>query len=141
MNVACTAVIIDDSPMCITLLHKMLDLFTPVSVVATSLNAGEGESLIMKHCPTLLFLDIEMPGITGLDLMLKLQGNITWPMQVIIVTGNNGNAIASVRNQVFDVLEKPYHKDDFLLVMERYFTHKAKEKEESRFSNSFSNSF
>ena len=73
------AIIIDDEPMAIETLEIILKkkCKDDVKVVATSNSPRLGKTLIEEHQPDLVFLDIEMPGMSGIDAMrlLKAEGS------------------------------------------------------------------
>ena len=64
-------IIIDDEPIAINVLALLLKkkCKDDVEVIATSNSPIEGKELIEKLSPDLVFLDIEMPGISGIDLL------------------------------------------------------------------------
>lgn len=81
------AIIIDDSPQAIRLLRYMLkDLAPSISVVGEAQNVEEGLLLIQDKNPDAIFLDIEMPGRSGIQLAEELRtigysGNIVFTIE------------------------------------------------------------
>ena len=67
-------IIIDDEASAINVLSLLLKkkCKDDVEVIATTTSPSEGRSLIEQHKPDLVFLDIEMPGLTGIDLIRSL---------------------------------------------------------------------
>ena len=65
------AIIIDDEPLAIESIELILKkkCKEDVQVIATSKYPKLGKSLIEEHQPDLVFLDIEMPGMSGIDLV------------------------------------------------------------------------
>lgn len=99
------AVIIEDELNSREVLQQMLEEFCPtVKVVGTAANAQSGIQLIKKQSPDLIFLDIEMPGGDGFE-VLKTFDLI--PFKVIFVTGYDQYAIQAIRFSALDYLLKP----------------------------------
>lgn len=78
-------VIVEDSPTMRAILMARLSAEKDISVVATACNAAEGRELIKHFDPDVVTLDIEMPGMNGLDFLEKLM--LLRPTPVIIVSG------------------------------------------------------
>lgn len=78
-------VIVEDSPTMRAILMARLSAEKDISVVATACNAAEGRELIKHFDPDVVTLDIEMPGMNGLDFLEKLMH--LRPTPVIIVSG------------------------------------------------------
>ena len=66
------AIIIDDERLARTELKKLLQEFPEVEVVDEAANADEGILKIESQQPDLIFLDIQMPGKTGFDMLAQL---------------------------------------------------------------------
>ncbi len=67
------AIIIDDERLARSELRKLLQEFPEVEVVAEAANANEGIDKIESLNPDLIFLDIQMPGKTGFDMLTELE--------------------------------------------------------------------
>ena len=67
------AIIIDDERLARTELRKLLLDFPEVEVVDEAANAEEGIAKIEAQNPDLVFLDIQMPGKTGFDMLVELE--------------------------------------------------------------------
>mgnify|MGYP002241723917 FL=1 len=52
----------------------------------TARNGRKGKKLIMKVQPDLLFLDVEMPDMTGLELLQEIRDYVSWNMRVVFYT-------------------------------------------------------
>ena len=66
------AIIIDDERLARNELKKLLQDFPEVEIIGEAANAAEGISKIEELNPDLIFLDIQMPGKTGFDLLTEL---------------------------------------------------------------------
>jgi len=104
------AIIIDDENSAINVLSMLLKkkCKDDVEVVATSNSPIEGKALIEQHKPDLVFLDIEMPGMTGIDLIR----NIPNPnFHVVFVTAYDAYAVEAFELSAIDYLLKPIGAD------------------------------
>lgn len=118
-----TAAVIDDEPVCIRNLRKSLGDFPEVVLAGEALTAKDGVKLVMREKPDLLFLDVELPGMSGLELLHELQHRIGWPMQVVFYTSYQKYWLDALRESAFDYLLKPYSPEEFSTIMHRFFAH------------------
>lgn len=101
--------IVDDSATMRAILKTLLGKEEDIQVVGTAANAAEARALIKELNPDVITLDIEMPGMNGLDFLEKIMS--LRPTPVIIVSGHTGKG-ADVTMQAlelgaFDCYEKP----------------------------------
>jgi len=78
-------VVVEDSPTMRAILMARLSEEPDIKVVATAANAAEGRELIRQFDPDVVTLDIEMPGMNGLDFLDKIMA--LRPTPVIIISG------------------------------------------------------
>ncbi|HMU57734.1 MAG TPA: response regulator [Chitinophagaceae bacterium] len=97
------AIIIDDERLARTELKKMLLEFPELEVVDEATNAEEGISKIAKHQPDIIFLDIQMPGKTGFEMLQQLEKT----PQVIFTTAYDEFALKAFEVNALDYLLKP----------------------------------
>lgn len=97
------AIIIDDERLARTELRKLLQDFPEIEVVDEAANADEGISKIENHNPDIIFLDIQMPGKTGFDLLSELDH----APQVIFTTAYDEYALKAFEVNALDYLLKP----------------------------------
>src|SRR5215470_17829085 len=101
---ALKAVIIDDEPNAREKLRLMTERYCKdVQVVALAKDAEEGLAAIKEHQPDLIFLDIEMPVLTGFD-MLKQVPEINF--EIIFTTAHDEYAIRAIKFSALDYLLK-----------------------------------
>lgn len=100
------AIIIDDEPSCIDTLQLMLQkkFTTEVKIVGTTTSPSAGIQLIEKHQPNIIFLDVEMPEMTGIELLQSLN-NINF--NVVFTTAHQHYAIQAIKLNALDYLTKP----------------------------------
>ncbi len=97
------AIIIDDERLARTELKKLLQDFPEVEVMDEAANAAEGISKIESQQPDLIFLDIQMPGKTGFEMLAELERT---PM-VIFTTAYDEFALKAFEVNALDYLLKP----------------------------------
>lgn len=99
--------LIDDEPLAIAELQSMLKNYPELDVVATSTDAQDGIEKIRLHDPQLLFLDINMPGKSGFDLLTELNES----PEVIFVTAYDQFAIKAFEVNALDYILKPVNPE------------------------------
>jgi two-component system LytT family response regulator len=97
------ALIVDDEPPARRELRRLLNDFDWVEVVGEAGNVAQAEELVAALTPELLFLDIQMPGGTGFDLLERLE---ELP-QVIFTTAYDQHAVRAFEVDALDYLLKP----------------------------------
>lgn len=97
------AIIIDDERLARTELKKLLQDHPEIEVIAEAANANEGIEKIELMTPDLVFLDIQMPGKTGFDLLTELEKS----PQVIFTTAYDEYALKAFEVNALDYLLKP----------------------------------
>jgi len=100
-----TAILIDDEANNLDNLRRLLTQYCPeVTVIATAMDAAAGKQLITTLHPELVFLDIQMPGTSGLQLLQQLPRH---DFQLIFVTAYDHYGIQAVKFAAVDYLLKP----------------------------------
>lgn len=97
------AIIIDDERLARTELRKLLQEFPEIEIVDEAANVDEGISKIESQNPDLIFLDIQMPGKTGFDLLSELDR----APHVIFTTAYDEYALKAFEVNALDYLLKP----------------------------------
>lgn len=97
------AIIIDDERLARAELKKLLQEFPEIEVVDEAANAEEGVVKIEQQRPDLIFLDIQMPGKTGFDMLSDLER----APQVIFTTAYDEFALKAFEVNALDYLLKP----------------------------------
>jgi two-component system LytT family response regulator len=115
MKVKC--LVVDDEPLAIKLLENHIAKIASFEVVATCNNAMKALEILNTQQIDLLFLDIKMPTITGIDFLKSLRN----PPKTIFTTAYREYALESYDLDVADYLLKPITFDRFFRAVERYF--------------------
>ena len=112
-----TIIIDDDVFIHEQLKDKLTLLFPKVHITALSENANHGIEAIKKHKPDLIFLDIQMPGLSGFEMLDHVDRN---QLKVIFITSFNQYAIEAIRYSAFDYLLKPIKDDELINALNRF---------------------
>jgi DNA-binding LytR/AlgR family response regulator len=102
-------VIADDEPRARQFLDKLLREQEDVEVLASARNGGEALELVQKHAPDAVFLDIQMPDLSGLDVARHLRGPSA-PI-VVFVTAYDRYAIEAFEIAALDYVLKPIRRE------------------------------
>lgn len=110
--------IVDDEPLAVEVIKTHLDKLSDVEVVATCHDALEAFDLLRKHSVDLLFLDIQMPQLTGVDLIKALDD----PPAVIFTTAYRDYAVEGFDLNAIDYLLKPISLPRLLRALDKFRT-------------------
>ena len=98
------ALIVDDEQLARVELRRLLRLHPDVQITGEARDAQEAMTLINELSPDLLFLDIQMPGMSGFELLERLEDSVP---QVIFTTAYDQYAIKAFEVNALDYLLKP----------------------------------
>lgn len=110
------ALIIDDERLARAELRVLLAAFPEVEIAGEAANASEALKLIPKLAPDLIFLDIEMPGRSGFDLLEALPAPHP---RIVFVTAYNEFALRAFEVNALDYLLKPVNPARLAASLER----------------------
>lgn len=127
------AIIIDDEANNIKNLEQLLHLYCPeVNIIGTAFNAEEGKEIILQTSPDLVFLDIQMPGKNGFELLQSLP---EYSFQVIFVTAYNNYGIQAVKFAALDYLLKPINIEELKIAVKKVVEKKEEGKQNNQLQN------
>ncbi|WJG10134.1 response regulator transcription factor [Aliiglaciecola sp. LCG003] len=118
-----TAIIVDDEPLALKLLRSKLDSFANVKVVGECKNGRQAIDMIMDLTPDLVFLDIQMPGLNGFDVVKNLQSDLL-PL-IVFTTAYEQYALDAFDVHAVDYILKPIDKERIERAIERAFERMA----------------
>ena len=110
-------VIIDDDIKSVESLTIIINEYCPgLEIVGTAHNIEDGAKEIILTQPDLVFLDVEMPGGSGFELLKMIKSR---NFDVIFVTAHNKYAISAIKHSALDYLMKPFDLKEFLEAIEK----------------------
>ncbi len=110
------ALIVDDEPHLVDHLAGRLAVLWPeLEICGTATNGIDGLDQINKEKPDLVFLDIKLPGLTGLD----VAGRMGHPSLVVFITAYNKYAVKAFEEEAVDYLLKPISDERLSLTIAR----------------------
>lgn len=103
-----TAIIVDDEPLARDLISSILSDIEGVNLVAICASGQEAVEAVLAHTPDILFLDIEMPGMNGFDVVKAIQSDIL--PKIIFTTAYSEYAIEAFSVNALNYVLKPVHE-------------------------------
>ena len=111
------ALIVDDEELARRGLEIRLDKFADVEVCGQSCNGREALDAVREQSPDVMFLDVQMPGMDGFDVLRRLAGR-NMPV-VVFVTAYDEFALKAFEANALDYLLKPINDDRLAEAIER----------------------
>ena len=105
LAVTLTAIIVDDEPLARDLLVAILSDIDDIEIVAQPANGREAVDAVLNLSPDIMFLDIEMPGMTGLDVVKAVQADIM--PAIIFTTAYAQYAVEAFKVRAINYVLKP----------------------------------
>jgi DNA-binding LytR/AlgR family response regulator len=119
------SLIVEDHPDEGELLKKLLEQHPEIRVIGIAGQASEAFQLTVEEKPELIFLDVELPGKSGIQFLELIQREGLNPA-VIFTTAYQSYAIDAIRHSALDYLLKPIDPDELSLAITRYKQQKLK---------------
>jgi len=110
-------IIVDDEPLALSFLHSILIKLNNISIVGQCKNGREALAAIRKYEPDLMFLDIQMPGMNGFEVVKEIQSD-RMPM-IIFVTAYDQFAADAFDVHAVDYVLKPLDEQRVARAVER----------------------
>lgn len=127
MTINC--IIIEDEPLAMKRTKDFVNQVSYLKLNASFKNAFEAIGFLKNNKVDLIFLDIEMDGLTGIEFIESLSFN----PQIIITTAYDKYALKGFELNVADFLLKPFRFDRFLIAVERVYTLIKDKKDDIKF--------
>ena len=113
-------VLIDDEPLARSIISDYLAEYGEITIVEECNDGFEGAKAVMQHQPDLIFLDVQMPKISGFE-MLEL---LDQQPAVIFTTAFDEYAIRAFEKHAIDYLLKPINKTRFDKALSKFLEHR-----------------
>lgn len=112
-------VIIDDDKSSGKALADLLETKYDMEVLGCALCGLDGLAMVNRYQPDVLFLDVQLPDVNGLDFLDKLSGFVHRRCQVVMYTAYDEYILTAFRKQAFDVLLKPINPQELDTIVKR----------------------
>lgn len=113
-------IIIDDEQTSIEALEKQLKNYDDVVIAATATSGLKGISAVREIKPDLLFLDVELPDMSGLEFLGQISQICKEQTRVVIYTAHSSYMLPAFRGKAFDFLQKPIDPEEIKKILQRY---------------------
>lgn len=120
-NMQIKTIIIDDEPLARQVIREFLQAFRQVEVIAECENGRQAVTTINQQQPDLIFLDVQMPGLNGFQVLEK----IDHLPAVIFSTAYDEYAIRAFEVNAVDYLLKPFDRERFAVAVQRALERRA----------------
>lgn len=122
------ALLIDDEPLARSIIREYLTEYKQIEIVQECNDGFEAIKAINEHQPDLIFLDVQMPKISGLELLEVLEN----PPAVIFTTAFEEYALKAFEQHAVDYLLKPISKSRFQKAIEKHLANPSSQKENTQ---------
>ncbi len=116
-------VIVDDDVTALENLRVSLAKDKRFSVEGVARTGEQACKVVHEIMPDLLFLDVELPDMTGMDLLHELRESVPSSMRVVFYTAYDKYMIEAIRGAAFDYLLKPFDEPDLTDILNRFAEH------------------
>ena len=112
-------IIVDDEINSIHNLEEDLKAYPEIEILDTITSSQKAKKSIIQYQPDLLFLDVEMPYINGIELLQEIRPHVRNNMRVIFYSAFDKYMLDALRASAFDYLLKPYQINELKQIVER----------------------
>lgn len=117
---AYSVLIIDDDSAAIKALERGLSGKSSLQIEGKYTTAEAGILGIFQKRPDLLFLDVELPDMQGIELLNTIKADVNWDMHVVFYSAYSKYILSAMRSSAFDFLIKPFEQEELDGIIERY---------------------
>lgn len=112
------AVLVDDEKLLLTHLGKLVSEMEEIELIGMYNNPREARDAILRDKPDVVFLDIEMPEMNGIQLAEQIQGELPF-VHIVFVTAYSEYAVKAFELNAVDYLLKPLNRDRLAMTFRR----------------------
>lgn len=107
--------VVDDSAFMRKIITDLLESLEDITVLGTARSGSDALAMIPKLNPDLITLDVEMPGLNGIDTLKEIKKQYSMPVLMLSSNTNPGVTIEALEQGARDFIEKPQHIQGNLL--------------------------
>ena len=119
-----TCMLVDDEPASLERLEQILANFPQIKIIEKVLIPEKAVTLILQERPDLVFVDIEMPRMSGFEVVKKVREANAFTV-FVFVTAFSQYAIKAIKESIFDYVLKPYDIDEIKSCIQKYETRRS----------------
>lgn len=112
-------IIVDDEKMAADALADKLKEYDETELVGVAYNGMDGLKLLEEKQPDLMFLDVELPDISGIEFLERIDGMTDGRCRVVMYTAHGRYMLPAFRNKTFDFLLKPIEDNELRMILRR----------------------
>ncbi|MDN6625920.1 MAG: chemotaxis-specific protein-glutamate methyltransferase CheB [Pisciglobus halotolerans] len=109
--------LVDDSPFMRKIMVDVLEKIDGLNIIGTARNGRDALKQLMVLKPDLVLMDVQMPGLNGLDTLELIKEKYDFPVMMMSANSNQGMTIEALERGAIDFIEKPKdlinHSDTF----------------------------
>lgn len=114
-----TIIIVDDEPAAVKALTDKLNKYDGTQIVGVANNGADGLKLLREQRPDIMFLDIELPDISGIEFLENIEGITDEKCRTVMYTAHGRYMLPAFRNKAFDYLLKPIDDNELRTILRR----------------------
>lgn len=114
-------IIVDDEKMAANALADKLKEYDETELVGVAYNGMDGLKLLEEKQPDLMFLDVELPDISGIEFLERIDGMTDGRCRVVMYTAHGRYMLPAFRNKAFDFLLKPIEDNELRMILRRAY--------------------
>lgn len=117
-------IIIDDDASAVDLLVENLKQYEDIEIAGIASLGKQGIELVKSEKPDIIFLDIELPDMSGIEFLDFISETTDNKFKTIIYTGHSSYMLPAFRNQAFDYLMKPIDTNELETILHRLYMYR-----------------
>lgn len=117
----CTLIVDDDQAAIDELKRGLAKHSSSIDIIGECYNAQTAKETIFNVRPDILFLDVELPDMKGIELLNSIKGLVDWNMTVIFYSAHSKYILNAMRESAFDFLLKPFGQEELDGILDRVY--------------------
>ena len=125
-------ILVDDDEEALMLLENYLKALPEIDLIGKTTSGANGLELIREKLPDLVFLDIDMPDLNGIEIARIIKEK-NYKTQVVFTTAFNDYAYDAISTEPLDYLVKPFGPENLIPAIQRFRQKQNKEEDDRKF--------